>query len=192
MKIFRDLVVGVDEVGRGPLCGPLVACAFYFKKKINKNLEIKDSKKTNSLKREEMFDILIKRGIFSLAVVSPSQIDRLNILEATMLAFNRAIKGIIKSAPFLKEALFVIDGNIFKTNLKVNYICIEKADEKIREVASASIIAKVFRDYLMDVLDFLYPHWGLAKHKGYPTRLHKKLLKERGITPFHRRSFLNG
>ena len=103
--MFRNLVVGVDEVGRGPLCGPLVACAFYFKKKINKNLEIKDSKKTNSLKREEMFNILINRGIFSLAVVNPSQIDRLNILEATMLAFNRAIKGIIKRAPFLKEAL---------------------------------------------------------------------------------------
>ncbi|MCK4810430.1 MAG: ribonuclease HII [Candidatus Omnitrophica bacterium] len=182
------MIVGLDEAGRGPLCGPVVACAFYFRKK-NTKLRIRDSKKTPFLKRQEIFEYLLKKGIFSLSVVSSGQIDKHNILNATMIAFNRAINGIINQAPFLKKAMFIVDGNIFRTGLKIKYECVKKADEKITEVACASILAKVFRDYLMQILDVIYPDWGLHQHKGYPTKFHRELLKTKKPTPFHRRSF---
>ncbi len=186
--MLKEMIVGLDEVGRGPLCGPVVACAFYFKEKDN-SLKIKDSKKTPFLKRQEIFGYLLKKGIFSLSAVNPDQIDKHNILNATMIAFNQAINGIIAQAPFLKKAMFIVDGNIFRTELKVKYKCLKKADEKITEVASASILAKVFRDYLMQVLDVICPGWGFRQHKGYPTKFHRQVLKTKGLTPFHRRSF---
>lgn len=184
------MIVGVDEAGRGPLCGPVVVCAYYFIKK-DKHLSIKDSKKLSSAQREELFYSLLEKGIFSLSLCTAQEIDKYNILESTNLAFNQAIKKLIKKAPFLKKATFIIDGTYFKPALKMKlkYKCIKKADEKIKEVASASILAKVFRDYLMGVLDFLYPEWGFLKHKGYPTKEHRDLLKNLQPTPFHRKTF---
>jgi ribonuclease HII len=182
------MIVGVDEAGRGPLCGPVVACAFYFKRRA-KGLILKDSKKLSHFRREELFGILTRLGIFSLSFATPKEVDKYNILGATNLCFERAIEGVIKKYPRLRQATFIIDGNNFKTDLKIKYSCIEKADEKIREVASASILAKFFRDYLMGVLDFIYPEWHFGEHKGYPTRYHRELLKKIEPTPFHRKSF---
>lgn len=184
------MIVGIDEAGRGPLCGPVVVCAYYFVKK-DRSLPIKDSKKLSSAQRQELFNFLLERGIFSLSLSTPYQIDKYNIRESTNLAFNQAIKKIVKKASFLKEATFIIDGTYFQPRLKmkISYRCLKKADEKIEEVASASILAKVFRDYLMGVLDFLYPEWGFLKHKGYPTPEHRELMKRLVPTPFHRKSF---
>jgi ribonuclease HII len=182
------MIVGIDEAGRGPLCGPVVVCAYHFIERPLKG-PIKDSKKLSFLKRQELFPLLLKKGIFSVALSTAQEIDRHNILEATQGAFNKAIKGIIKKAPFLKDALFIIDGPLFKTSLNIRYRCIKKADELVKEVASASILAKVFRDHLMGILDVLYPEWSFTRHKGYPTSGHRDVLKKLKLTPFHRESF---
>lgn len=183
------MIVGIDEAGRGPLAGPLVVCAFYFKEK--PSFKIKESKALNSFKRQELFENLLKIGIYELVCVSSSLIDKMNILNATLFGFNRAIEGIIKKAPFLRKATFLIDGPHFKPQLDIKYKCIIKGDQKIKEIASASILAKVFRDYLMNILDFLYPEWGFFENKGYPTKAHRELLKKIKPLPFHRQSFLN-
>lgn len=183
-----ERIVGVDEAGRGPLCGPVIACAFCFNEK-NKTLPVKDSKQLNPVQRQEFFDALLEKGTFSVGLATSGEIDKLNILEATMVAFNRALSLLISKDVSLKKATFIVDGNYFKTDLDITYKCVEKADEKVREVSSASIIAKVFRDYLMRVLDWMYPEWNFRQHKGYPTKFHRKLLKVMKPTPFHRKSF---
>ena len=124
-----------------------------------------------------------------MGLATAQEIDCLNILGATMLAFNRAIKSLIEKDASAKDAMFIVDGNYFKTDVDITYICKEKADESVREVSAASIIAKVFRDHLMGVLDCLYPEWGFSRHKGYPTKAHRTILGKMGPTPFHRRSF---
>ena len=118
----RTGIVGVDEAGRGPLCGPVVTCAFYFKKK--DRIKVKDSKKLSFLERQNLFYSLTEKGIFSLNIATPSEIDKYNILKATILSFNRSIKDIIRKASFLKNVTFIIDGNAFKTDLGVKYKCI--------------------------------------------------------------------
>ncbi|MBU0896999.1 MAG: ribonuclease HII [Candidatus Omnitrophica bacterium] len=181
------MIVGVDEAGRGPLAGPVVGCALYLANK--PSFPVKDSKETSSSRREEIFPWIIKNSIFSVNIASSVEIDKYNILGATFLAFNRAIKNLLIKAPHLKRATFIIDGNIFRTHLKLDYICLEKADKKVKEVSCASIVAKVTRDYLMGLVGFLYPQWNFSGHKGYPTREHFSLIKENLLTPLHRRTF---
>lgn len=194
MNIFEDTVpgekilVGVDEVGRGPLCGPLVVCAFCFKEK-NGLPSIRDSKKTSVWRRQELFDYLSVSGDFSVRAVPPGFIDKHNIFQATMAGFNYVVGDFLDKFADKGKTVFIIDGPFFKNDLGVEYLCVKKADEKFAEVAAASVIAKVFRDYLMEVMDFLYPEWGLRLHKGYPTKVHRQLLEELCPTPFHRRSF---
>ena len=110
-------------------------------------------------------------------------------MEATLLAFNRAIKGLIDKSPKLAGATFIVDGNIFRTDLDLKFKCIKGADKKIKEVACASVVAKVARDHLMNSVDFLCPEWSFSKHKGYPTPQHFSLIKKHALSPFHRRSF---
>ncbi len=181
------MIVGVDEAGRGPLAGVVTACALYLNKKLP--FKVGDSKKISKNKREEIFNWLSGNTIFSVAIARVEEIDRHNILEATFLAFDRAIKGVIKKLPKLAKAKFIVDGNIFRTKLDLNYECIKKADESVKEVSCASIVAKVSRDHLMQTADFLYPQWGFCKNKGYPTGEHFVLLDKYPLTPFHRRSF---
>ncbi len=184
-------IVGLDEAGRGPLCGPVVACAYMFTED-DPDLPVKDSKKLNPLKRPELFERLLDKGVFSLGLATAQEIDRINILQATMRAFNRAIKKLIDFYPAAQQATFIVDGNYFRTDLDINYRCQEKADDTVREVSSASIIAKVFRDHLMGVLDCLYPEWQFFRHKGYPTRFHREMVDKGGLTPFHRKTFCSG
>jgi len=181
-------VVGLDEAGRGPLCGPVVTCAFAFSRD-DPQLKVKDSKKLTALQRQELFERLKTCGIYAVGLATPEEIDRLNILQATMLAFNRSLQILFKKQPSLKKSLVIVDGNYFKTDLDIEYQCLKKADDLVREVSSASIIAKVFRDHLMGVLDCIYPEWGFTGHKGYPTRAHREKLKTSGPTFFHRKSF---
>jgi len=181
------MVVGVDEAGRGPLAGPVVSCALCFKKRLS--FSVKDSKKTSRIKREKLFDWLLKNSLFFIGIATNREIDELNILEATFLSFNRAIRGLIRKDDTIKKANFIIDGNLFKTDLKLKYSCIVKADEKIKEVSCASIMAKVVRDYLLRLSDAAFPNWNFPKHKGYPTKEHIDLIRRYSISSFHRKSF---
>jgi len=181
------MIVGVDEAGRGPLAGAVVACALGLKDGFP--FEVKDSKALSKTKREEVFFWLMENAQFSVGMASALEIDKLNILSATFLAFERAIELLVVKFPYFKKAEFIIDGNIFRTTLKIKYKCIKKADTKIKEVACASIIAKVTRDYFMNAADFLYPQWKFKQHKGYPTAEHFSLLSKNKITPLHRKSF---
>lgn len=181
------MIVGVDEAGRGPLAGVVTACALS----LNKNLPfaVRDSKELSASQREKIAGWLFGNSLFSVATAGPAEIDRYNILEATFLAFNRAIKGLLGKASYLRQAEFIIDGTLFRTELDIKYTCLKKADKKIKEVSCASIIAKVVRDHFMRTADFLYPQWNFAKHKGYPTKEHFSLLRKLPLTPLHRRSF---
>jgi len=202
------MIVGVDEAGRGPLAGCVVACALYIKNKrkfirpgLRKassgygcfwdsgTLVIKDSKKLSSVQREITFEQFRENTVFSVGLAAPEEIDRLNILEATFVAFERAIAGLLRKYPRLKRADFVIDGNRFSTNIPIKYECVVKADESVLEVAFASIVAKLFRDYLMGVADMCFPEWNFLRHKGYPTQEHIDIIKKYSLCPLHRRSF---
>jgi len=181
------MVVGLDEAGRGPLAGVVVACALHLTKKVP--FKVRDSKKLSASKREEICSWLLSEADFGVGIASNQEIDKVNILEATFLAFNRAVKELVNKSPKLKKAKFIVDGNHFRSNLKINYICQPRADVLVKEVSCASIVAKVVRDHLMRSVDFLYPQWNFTKHKGYPTPEHFALIKREVLTPFHRRSF---
>jgi len=181
------MIIGVDEAGRGPLAGAVVVCALHLKR--TPPFLIKDSKALSLRLREEIFSWLISWAVFAVDIANLKEIEKFNILGATFLAFNRAIKKLIEKHPFLEKGKFIIDGNIFRTNLNLNYVCMKKADERVKEVACASIVAKVTRDHLMNYIDFLCPQWNFSKHKGYPTPEHFSLIEKHPLTPFHRRGF---
>ena len=181
------MIIGVDEAGRGPLAGAVVACALSLKSQPPHR--VRDSKLLSPSQREEIFSWLLANSFFAVGIASAQEIDQINILEATFLAANRAIVKLIKDHPRLKKGDFIIDGTLFKTDIDIRYQCLKKADQKIKEVSCASIMAKVSRDHLMSLLSFLYPQWNFSKHKGYPTKEHFRLLKSYPLTPFHRRSF---
>lgn len=178
----------LDEAGRGPLAGPVVAAVVIVKKFPISNFQfpkIKDSKKLSPKKREEFYKILTKHpGIeWGIGKVSEKVIDKINILEATKLAMKKAIQKLNKKPKFL-----IIDGN-FKINLLIPQKSIIKADEKVFSCAVASIIAKVKRDRIMRRYHKQYPEYGLDKHKGYPTKRHRKMLKKYGPCKIHRKTF---
>ncbi|MDD2697128.1 MAG: ribonuclease HII [Candidatus Pacebacteria bacterium] len=184
-------VACLDEAGRGPLAGPVTAAAVLLKinsnnpelLKISKN--IKDSKKLSAKKRQEFFKILTRHpGIkWGVGIVSEKVIDRINILQATKLAMAKAIKNLKVKPDFL-----ILDGN-FKINSLVPQKPIIKADNKVFSCIAASIIAKVTRDRIMIKYDEKYPCYKFKIHKGYPTKLHLRMLKRYGPCRIHRRTF---
>jgi ribonuclease HII len=178
-------VGGLDEAGRGPLSGPVVAGAVFIKTKRFSFFSIKDSKKLSAKKREEFFKILTKHPDleWGIGIVSEKVIDKINIFEATKLAMKKAVKGLKKKPDFL-----ILDGN-FRINLPFPQKSIIKADEKVFSCAAASIIAKVTRDRIMERYHKKYPRYKFNKHKGYPTKLHFKMIKKYGPCKIHRRSF---
>jgi len=190
-KLWRrgyERVVGLDEVGRGPLAGPVVAAAVIIIKNLKlkiKNLPIRDSKKLSPKKREEFYKILTKNPNIEWGIgrVSERVIDKINILEATKLAMGKAINNLKSKIDFL-----ILDGN-FRIKTKIPQKSIVKADEKVFSCAAASIIAKVNRDKLMMRYHKKYPQYGFDKHKGYPTRLHRLMIKKHGFCKIHRKSF---
>lgn len=180
-------VVGLDEAGRGPLAGPVVAAVVLVlnpKYKIQ-NSGIKDSKKLSQKKREKIYKEIIKdKNIkWGIGKVSEKVIDKINILEATKLAMEKAVAKLDKKPDYL-----ILDGN-FKINSKVPQKPIVKADKKVFSCAAASILAKVTRDRIMDKFHRKYPKYKFDKHKGYPTKYHKKTLKKYGPCKIHRKSF---
>ena len=180
---MSTIIVGIDEAGRGPLAGPVSAAAVILDD-TNPIEGLMDSKKISEKKRERLFiEIKQKALAYGIALVSPAEIDRTNILQASLLAMQQAVAK-LSIAP--THAL--VDGNRGPI-LNCTVECIIKGDEKIPAISAASILAKVTRDHLMIELDAQYPGYGLAKHKGYPTKAHCQALTELGITPIHRRSF---
>ncbi len=177
------LVAGVDEVGRGPLVGNVVAAAVILDPD-QPISGLADSKKLSEKRRESLYhEIISKAKSWCIASASPAEIDQLNILHASMLAMKRAVEGLSITPEFA-----YIDGNRCP-DLVCPSEAVIKGDSKIAEISAASIIAKVARDREMKELDLLYPEYGFAKHKGYPTALHFTALKLHGPLAEHRRSF---
>ncbi|MBZ9578600.1 ribonuclease HII [Patescibacteria group bacterium] len=181
-------IAGLDEAGRGPLSGPVTAAAVIIKPirgKFVKIREIKDSKKLTPKKREELYKILTNHPQIDWGIgkVSEKVIDKINILEATELAMKKAVRRLKRKPVFL-----ILDGNL-EIDLEIPQKSIKKADEKVFSCACASILAKVYRDRVMRRFHRKYPRYGFDKHKGYPTKLHFKMLKKYGSCKIHRKSF---
>lgn len=178
-----ELVAGVDEVGRGPLCGAVVTAAVILDPA--RPIEgLNDSKKLTEARREALFPLIQERALaWCIARAEVEEIDRLNILHATMLAMQRAVAGLST-----QPTLVLVDGNRCPL-LPVRSEPVVKGDSRVPAIAAASILAKVARDREMLELDQQYPGYGIAGHKGYPTPVHLAALRELGATPIHRRSF---
>ena len=177
------LMAGVDEAGRGPLAGPVVAAAVILDD-LNPIAGLADSKKLTALRREKLYDeIRAKALCCSIAEASVEEIDTLNILQATMLAMRRAVEGLR-----LKPAKVLVDGNRLPV-LDVLAEAIVKGDAKVPAISAASILAKVHRDRWCADYDREFPQYGFAGHKGYGTAVHMAALREHGACPQHRKSF---
>ena len=177
------LIVGVDEAGRGPLAGPVVAAAVMLDA-ANPIKGLADSKTLSEKKRELLFDeIRAKALCFCIAEASVEEIDALNILQATMLAMRRAVAGLR-----LRPTLVLVDGNRLP-ELAVPAEAIVKGDSKVQAISAASILAKVHRDRQCRLMHAQHPVYGFDKHKGYPTADHLAALREHGATAWHRRTF---
>ena len=176
-------IAGVDEAGRGPLAGPVIAGAVILDP--GKPIEgLRDSKRLSAKRRDELFDQIRERALaWAVGRADVEEIDRINILQATMLAMSRAVEAL---QPYADHAL--IDGNRCP-DLSCTSQAIIKGDSKVAAISAASIMAKVTRDREMLELDMRYPGYGLAQHKGYPSKAHIEALEILGVTPAHRRSY---
>ena len=178
-----NLIAGVDEVGRGPLVGDVVTAAVILdpSKPI---VGLTDSKKLSEKKRDFLFDEIKEKALcFAIGRADHNEIDELNILHATMLAMQRAVNGLT-----IRPEFVFIDGNRCP-KLEMPSEAIVKGDLRVAEVSAASILAKVTRDREMIALDKIYPEYGFAKHKGYPTKAHFEAIEKLGVIPGYRKSF---
>jgi ribonuclease HII len=176
------LVAGVDEAGRGPLAGPVVAAAVIFRRKVSLS-KLDDSKKLTAKTRERLFKEIVTQALVGIGRVSESVIDEINILQATRLAMREAILALPRT-----PGLILIDGTQ-RLDLPLPQLPVIGGDGRSAVVAAASIIAKVFRDHWMRELDESYPGYGFRVHKGYPTPEHLRTLDEKGASPVHRKTF---
>jgi len=180
-KYINLKICGIDEAGRGPLAGPVVVAGVILKNPLKLFLE-KDSKGLSFKKRLMYFKYILKESEnFHIEIIDNEDIDKLNIYRATL-------KGANKVHQKLNPQISLTDALKLETK---NHIAITKGDIKSQSIAAASILAKVTRDFIMIFIDKFFPEYCFKKHKGYPTKLHKKIVQEIGITPFHRKSFSN-
>lgn len=180
-----SIVCGIDEAGRGPLAGPVVAAAAVLPMDAT-ILWLNDSKKLSEKRREELFQEIQEKAVtFGVGVVSPAVIDEINILQATYEAMRQAVSALSSEPDILLNDAVIIPGIDEKKQVKII-----KGDAKSVSIAAASILAKVTRDRMMGEYDKLYPEYGFAQHKGYGTKAHMDAIREFGVCPIHRRSFL--
>ena len=180
-----NYICGIDEAGRGPLAGPVVVAAVIMPK--DSMIEgVNDSKKVSEKKREKLYELIIEEAIsYSVGIVDQNEIDRINILNATKAGLTEAVRTLkVKPEFILVDALTNID------TCGVPYQSIIKGDAKSYSIAAASIIAKVTRDRIMREWDKVYPQYGFERHKGYGTAAHISAIKENGLCPLHRLSFV--
>ncbi|MFT5387656.1 MAG: ribonuclease HII [Lysobacterales bacterium] len=190
-----QIVIGIDEAGRGPLAGPVTAAAVVLRNTDFK-VTIRDSKKLSPKKREAAFEEIYDKAHVGVGIISESVIDEVNILQATYLAMRNAVIQCIdqvntdRAHPVSTDSvILLIDGNSFKTELPYDYRTIVKGDDKVLSIAAASIVAKVSRDRILAIYDQIYPEYVFSKHKGYPTKAHKEILDAIGPSQIHRKSF---
>ncbi|HPE60404.1 MAG TPA: ribonuclease HII [Thiolinea sp.] len=183
MSAVPELIAGIDEVGRGPLAGPVVTAAVILD--VRRPIAgLADSKTLTPARREVLAEAIRARALaYAYGRAEVEEIDRINILQATLLAMQRALEAL----PFCPDRVMVDGNRCPVTRLPV--IAIPKGDRLIPAISAASILAKVARDEEMRVYDCLYPGYGLARHKGYPTCMHLEALQHLGVLPIHRRSF---
>jgi ribonuclease HII len=179
---YETPIIGVDEVGRGPLAGPVISAAIILNKEMIPE-GINDSKKLSKKKREVINEELISQHSFAIGIASVEEIDKINILQASLLAMKRAVLNLN-----IKPQTILVDGNKLP-DLEYNMYPIIKGDSKSISIAAASIIAKVYRDKLMQDLSLQYPGYYWEKNSGYGTKQHLLALNNLGVTPIHRKSF---
>ena len=185
LRNVHGVLCGVDEAGRGPLCGP-VCCAAVILNPEDPIEGVNDSKKLTEKRRELLYDEITRRALaWKVEFVSPQEIDEKNILWATMAGMTCAVSGLAITPDYV-----LVDGNRCPPGLEQPAQAVVKGDASSASIAAASILAKVSRDHYMLELDREYPQYQLARHKGYPTKLHYELIAQYGIQPFYRRSFL--
>lgn len=178
-------VCGIDEAGRGPLAGPVVAAAVILAPGTQLP-GVNDSKKLTEKKREELFDYVRENAVaYGIGTADEREIDEINILQATYLAMTRAVQNLNVKADYA-----LIDGNRIPPQLDIPAEYVIKGDGKVLSIAAASILAKVTRDRYMREMAKQYPEYGFEKHKGYGTKAHYQAIAEHGICPLHRRTFL--
>lgn len=182
------ILAGVDEAGRGPLAGPVVAAAVVLTEPQREELVgmgLRDSKKMTSLRREKVFARILELGVvWRASSASSVQIDRLNILRATLWAMRRSVERL----PLGVDGV-IVDGNSEIPGLDVYQQAVVGGDGIYPQISAASVVAKVLRDRVMTVYDGIYPGYGFARHKGYGTEAHRRAIAKLGPTPIHRRSF---
>lgn len=186
-KLKKLCIIGIDEAGRGPWAGPVVASAICLSPKFF-HPRLNDSKKLSPKLRLELYHHLQKKARWGLGIADVEVIDSINILQATYRAMKAALEKLLLKHPEIKPDLILVDGRSIP-NFKFRQKAIIKGDAKSAAIASASIIAKVERDKMMEALDKVYPQYGFAKHKGYGTKIHQENLKKFGPSPIHRKSF---
>ena len=186
-RLYADdaCICGIDEAGRGPLAGPVVAAAVVLPKECE-ILGLNDSKKLSPARREALYKEIREKAVsFGVGIVSPGVIDEINILQATYEAMRQAVSALsVRPDRFLNDAV-VIPG--IEAERQVSIV---KGDAKSVSIAAASILAKVERDHMMEAYDGLYPQYGFARHKGYGTKAHMEAIRAFGMCPIHRRTFL--
>jgi ribonuclease HII len=195
-------IIGIDEAGRGPLCGPVVAAAVVFRESEEVLLKlpewkfIRDSKKLSEKQRERMFDFVMEHAWVGVGIMPAETIDRVNILEATFLAMKSAIADLQRAMNKEQgtgrrenEMRIFVDGNQLIPNISIKQEAIVNGDALVKVIAAASIVAKVTRDRMMHEYDKEYPQYGFAQHKGYGTKAHMDALRKFGPCPIHRLSF---
>ena len=175
---------GTDEAGRGCLAGPVFAAAVILPRDFSHPF-LRDSKKLNTIQKEELFALIKKEAIaYSVKKVTPKQIDKINILNASILAMHKSLDGLDPKPEFI-----LVDGNKFKPYKKLPYECIIKGDDKYYSIAAASVLAKVSRDHYMTKMAKKFPYYSWDTNMGYPTKAHRVGIEEHGVTPLHRKSF---
>lgn len=181
--IEQKIVAGVDEAGRGPLAGPVVAASVIFRTDRYVNVP-RDSKRLTPKQRDDYFLQIIDSAVsVGIGMVGPDEIDSINILQASLKSMAEAVNNLT-----LKPELVIVDGNM-SLPLNIKQLALVKGDTRSISVAAASVIAKVTRDKLMKIYDNLYPSYNFKRHKGYPTKQHLSLIKEFGACPIHRKTF---
>lgn len=185
----RDLVIGIDEAGRGPLAGPVVAAAvllatFSFRNRID------DSKKLSAAQRERAFLEITQKSFYGIGILNEQVIDRLNIYQATRVAMEIAVERLLEKLPDPADSRLqaLVDGNM-APRIAIPCLTIVGGDRRSKSIAAASIVAKVTRDRIMDIYDRVFPQYGFVRHKGYATEVHRKALKKYGRSLIHRKSF---
>lgn len=180
---------GLDEVGRGCLAGPVVAAAVILPKAYTHPI-LNDSKQLSRVQREHLRTELQRDALaWAVAEVSNEEIDRINILKASFLAMHRALDLIMQQTDGIKPNHLLVDGNRFVNYPMIPHTCIVKGDSKFLSIAAASVLAKTYRDELMEKLSVEFPQYGWAQNVGYPTPFHRRAIQEHGPCPWHRMSF---